>query len=68
MLSIPGTAGNRFILKSLVGQIINQKSYMYDTLTQITYEMNREFYMILTLIYQEIRTNIFNKIFLKETI
>lgn len=68
MLSIPGTAGNRFILKSLVGQIINQKSYMYDTLTQITYEMNREFYMKLTLIYQEIRTNIFNKIFLKETI
>lgn len=68
MLSIPGTAGNRFILKSLVGQIINQKSYMYDTLTQITYEMNREFYMKLALIYQEIRTNIFNKIFLKETI
>lgn len=68
MLSIPGTAGNRFILKSLRGQIINQKSYMYDTLTQITYEMNREFYMKLTLIYQEIRTNIFNKIFLKETI
>lgn len=41
---------------------------MYDTLTQITYEMNREFYMKLALIYQEIRTNIFNKIFLKETI